>query len=81
MLQHLGHRPQVSALFGGQLTPGRHLDDVEGVGRHDGWVHVAVIQQVPHDLERIRRSQRWLTGEEPPLKEENGAGRLPAAGA
>lgn len=51
VLQHLGNRSQVSALFGGQLTPSRYLDDVEGIGRHDGWVHVAVIQQVAHDLQ------------------------------
>lgn len=51
VLQHLGDRSQVSALLGGQLTPCRHLDDVEGVRRHNGWVHVAVIEKVPHNLE------------------------------
>lgn len=50
VLQHLGNRSQVSALFSGQLTSCRHLDYVKGIRRHDGWVHVAVIQQVPHDL-------------------------------
>lgn len=50
VLQHLGHRAQVSALLGGQLTASRHLDDVEGVRRHNGRVHVAVIQKVPHNL-------------------------------
>lgn len=50
VLQHLGNRSQVSALLSGQLTPRRHLNDVEGVRGHDGRVHVAVIQQVPHDL-------------------------------
>lgn len=50
VLQHLGHRAQVPPLLSGQLTSGRHLDDVEGIWRHDGWVHVAVIQQVAHDL-------------------------------
>ena len=50
VLQHLGDRAQVSPLLCGQLTTRRHLDDVKGIGCHDGRVHVAVIQQVPHDL-------------------------------
>lgn len=50
MLQHLGYRAQVSPLLSGQCSTCRHLDDVKGVRRHDGWVHVAIIQEVPHDL-------------------------------
>lgn len=52
VLQHLGDRAQVSPLLGGQLATRRHLDDVKGIGCHDGWVHVAVIQEVPHNLKR-----------------------------
>ena len=51
VLQHLGNGAQVSPLLSGQLAPRRHLDDVEGIRGHDGWVHVAVIQEVPHNLE------------------------------
>lgn len=50
VLQHLGDRAQVSSLLCGQLTPSRHLNDIEGIGCHDGRVHVAVIQEVPYNL-------------------------------
>lgn len=50
VLQHLRHGAQVSPLLRGQLTARRHLDDVEGVGRHDGGVHVAIIQKITHNL-------------------------------
>lgn len=52
VLQHLGDGAQVSSLLGGQLATRRHLDDVEGIRCHDGWVHVAVIQEVPHNLKK-----------------------------
>lgn len=50
VLQHLGDGAQVPPLVCGQLTSGRQVDDVKGVGRHDGRIHVAVVQQVTHDL-------------------------------
>ena len=50
VLQHLGHGAQVAALVRVQLPAGRHVDDVEAVRRHDGGVHVAVVQQVADDL-------------------------------
>ena len=50
VLQHLGHGAQVAALVRVQLTTGRHVNDVEAVRRHDGGVHVAVVQQVSYDL-------------------------------
>lgn len=59
VLQHLGDGAQVSPLLGGQLAAGRHLDDVKGIGRHDGRVHVAVIQEVPHDLKQ-RQPQLFI---------------------
>lgn len=57
MLQHLGNRAQVSTLLCGQLSACRYLDDVKRIGRHNGWVHVAVVQEVPHNL----RSQNQMT--------------------
>lgn len=66
MLQHLGDRTQVPPLLSGQLAAGRHLDDVEGIGRHDGRVHVAVIQKVPHDLRgQNQRSQSGSNDQDP----------------
>lgn len=53
VLQHLGDGAQVPPLVRGQLTSCRHLDDVKGVRSDDGWIHVAVIQQVAHDLKYI----------------------------
>lgn len=60
MLQHLGHRAQVSSLLRGQLAPRRHLDDVEGIWCDDGRVHVAVIQEVPHNLKRQNQTTQWV---------------------
>lgn len=50
VLQHLGHRAQVTPVVRVQLPSGRHVDDAEAVGGHDGRVHVAVVQQVAYDL-------------------------------
>lgn len=71
VLQHLGDRSQVSALLGGQLTPCRHLDDVEGIRRHNGWVHVAVIEKVPHNLEGKKSFGLGFTLYEPPYETAN----------
>lgn len=52
MLQHLGNGAQVAPLVSGQLTSRRHVDDVKGVRRYNGRVHVAVIQQVTNNLKQ-----------------------------
>ena len=57
MLQHLSDGPQVAPLVRGQLTSSRQVDDVESIRSHDGWVHVAIVQQVPHDLEHRNTTQ------------------------
>lgn len=50
VLQHLGHGAQVTPVIRVQLPSGRHVDDAEAVGGHDGRVHVAVVQQVAYNL-------------------------------
>lgn len=54
VLQHLGDGAEVSSLLGGQLATRRHLDDVKGIRSHNGRVHVAVIQEVPHNLKKSK---------------------------
>lgn len=61
VLQHLGDRAQVPSLLGGQLAPRRHLNDVKGIRRHDGWVHVTVIQEVPHNLKSRNQMTQSVT--------------------
>jgi len=50
VLQHAGDGAQDMALLRLQVGAGRAVHHVETVRSHDGWVHVAVIDQVPHNL-------------------------------
>lgn len=53
VLQHAGDGAQQVALFGLQGRAGRAVHHAEAVGRHHGRVHVAVVDQVPHNLRHI----------------------------
>lgn len=61
VLQHLGHGAQVPPLVRVQLPARRHVNDVEAVWSHDGRVHVAVVEQVPHNLPVTHTTQLVLT--------------------
>ena len=50
-LEDLGDGAEVAALVVRQRVAGARVDDVEGVGRHDRRVDVAVVDQVADDLE------------------------------
>lgn len=50
MLQHLRNGSQVASLVNVKLASCWHVDDVKAIRCHDGWVHVAVVQKVSHNL-------------------------------
>ena len=54
-LQDLGDGAEVAALVVRQRVAGARVDDVEGVGRHDRRVDVAVVDQIADDL-RVQQS-------------------------
>lgn len=60
VLQHAGNGAQDVALFWLQGGAGRPLHHVEAVWSHDGWVHVAIVDQVTDDLQG-RRGDVTLT--------------------
>lgn len=57
VLKHLCHGTQVTTLVNVKLTSSCHVDDVKPIWCHNGWVHVAIVQQVSYNLALKKHTQ------------------------
>lgn len=60
MLQDVCDGTQDAARLREQGGAGRELYHVKTIRRHHGWVHVAVVHQVPHNLITTQPSQHQV---------------------